>query len=127
MILGKTITKKLISDPKKNFSFGIFLIIFSLSFFNLVRYSTASTKVKKVRGVKIENNAQVDLWGQKLFWQSFLNSHPDYLPGWLELAKIEVQLENPAAASQALIKAREIDPNSPVLKEVGKKLGVSSF
>lgn len=74
-------------------------------------------------GIKIETDTKTVLSFEKSFWHAFLKENPSYLPGWLELAKIEVQLEDIEAARQALNKARDIDPNSDLLEETAKKLG----
>ncbi len=75
-------------------------------------------------GIRIQTDAKTVFSFEKGFWQAFLKKNPSYLPGWLELAKIEVQLEDIDAAKEALNKAREIDPNSELLKETAKKLGL---
>ena len=121
------------SSPKKlskkgGFDFLLFLIVAGtivvlvLSVFNFFLYST--TKNREVLGIKIQTDAKTVLSFEKSFWQAFLKKNPSYLPGWLELAKIEVQLEDIDNAKEALNKAREIDPNSELLKETAKKLGL---
>lgn len=46
------------------------------------------------------------------FWTDFLIAHLGYLPGWLELTKLEIKKGNLEAAKVYLEKARFIDPNS---------------
>lgn len=101
------------------------IIILSLSIFNLALYSSQHTK--NALGLKIESNTNNALLRQRLFWQTFLEENPMYLPGWIELAKVEVQLENPKAAMQALNKAKDINPNSEILEETAGELGLSEF
>ncbi len=96
--------------------------IVALSLFNFVFYSTSQSK--NVLGVKIETNTKTALSDERFFWQNFLEENPTYLPGWLELAKIEVQLENVESARYALEMAKSIDPNSNVVNEVEKELSL---
>jgi hypothetical protein len=55
------------------------------------------------------------LIGEKKYWQDFLEAHPYYLDGWIQLIGISLDLKDNFSASSAYIKAREIDPNSPML------------
>lgn len=90
--------------------------------FNVLLYSTPSRK--SIAGSKIEINATTPLLQKKFFWEDFLKENPTYLQGWIELAKTQVQLENPSAARKAFEKAIEIDPNSELVNEAEKSLGL---
>jgi hypothetical protein len=46
---------------------------------------------KKVLGTETSENSN------EVFWQDFLTKNPNYLPGWLELGRVD--------------KVKEIDPN----------------
>lgn len=65
-------------------------ILVLLSYNNLVTYYSP----KKILGVTTETNLNPD---KENFWQNFLKTHPDYIPGWLEINKTE--------------EAMKIDPN----------------
>ena len=104
--------------------FCITIVILSLSFFNYVLYASKPTSTL---GIRIELDTRAELRSEKTFWETFLERYPDYLPGWLELAKIEIQLENIDSAKHALFQAKKIDPNSRRLLEVGTELGLFTF
>lgn len=48
---------------------------------------------KEVLGVEIENK-------EEEFWNEFLEKNPNYIPGWIELGRLD--------------KVRQIDPNYPL-------------
>lgn len=50
---------------------------------------------KKVLG--IQTNVPDQKEEQRLFWNNFLTKNPNYIPGWIEIGRMDV--------------AREIDPN----------------
>lgn len=78
-------------------------------------------------GTKIEIDTKTTLINQRVFWKELLEKNPSYIYGWVELAKVEVQLENPKAARNALDSALEISPNSQLVKDVEKNLGFFGF
>jgi hypothetical protein len=63
------------------------LIILFLSATNIRSYFTP------VKVLGIESSEESDT----LFWEKFLKNNPEYIPGWLEIGRID--------------KANEIDPN----------------
>lgn len=52
------------------------------------------------------------------YWNDFLTDHPGYLPGWLELARLELEDQDVSNALIAINKAKMIDPNSEVINEI---------
>lgn len=118
--------KKRSKDPQKqrllfiSVSWGIFMIVFSI--FNLLFYLSSSNN--DVLGIKVEIDTKTSLLHELKFWKSFLNENPSYLQGWLELAKVEIQLENLDSARSALYEAKAISPNSKLVKDVEKELGL---
>ncbi len=69
------------------FIYALLLLVLFLSAFDIGIF----LKLKReVLGVKTSNNEQA-------FWTDFTNNHPKYIPGWIELGRME--------------KVREIDPN----------------
>ncbi len=122
--------KKTSKNKVKNINYKIVLfcsaaIILSLSLFNLIFHSISANR--HVPTTKIEIDTKKQLSEKKYFWETFLREHHTYLPGWLELAEIELQLENREGAIQALETARNINPNSDLYQEVANKLGLSGF
>lgn len=85
------------------------VILFSLISFNL----NSLFNSKKVLGTSTEN-ANSDLKNQESFWQEFLKQNPNYLPGIVELAKIERKLGFAGYAEELLLKVKEINPNFPI-------------
>lgn len=98
------------------------LIVTALSVFNIALFS--SSNQKGVLGLKTVLNSNQVLLQERLFWEAFLINNPTYFSGWIELVKIEVQLENIESAKNALQKARFINPNSDEIKKLGKLLGL---
>lgn len=50
---------------------------------------------KKVLGT--ETGDETEFSQDRAFWESFLNKNPDYIPGWIEVGRMD--------------KVKEIDPN----------------
>lgn len=81
--------------------------IFSLAIFNLSTYP--KTTKTEVLGEETELENEAD------YWMGFLENNPSYSTGWLELAKIQIQLGQTDRAKESLENAKKIDPN---LKEI---------
>jgi len=95
---------------------GSVFVILALSIFNIaLAYRTPNTPVL---GLKTVLNSNQALLQEKFFWESLLEENPTYLSGWVELAKIEIQLENLEAAKKAILTAFEINPNSIEVKNI---------
>ena len=101
--------------------FCAILIVAALSVFNLAIFS--SSNQKGVLSLKTVLDSNQVLLQEKLFWEAFLINNPTYFSGWIELVKIEVQLENVESAKNALQKARGINPNSDEIKKLDELLG----
>lgn len=101
------------------------IVLITFSVFNLVFYF--SSNKNQVLGTKIELDTKTTLINQRIFWKELLKENPRYIYGWVELAKVEVQLENPKAARNALNFALEINPNSQLVKDAEKNLGFLNF
>ena len=63
------------------------LLVLLLSAVNIEGYLSP----KKVLGAETQVNSD------DKFWQDFLNKNPDYIPGWMEMGRVD--------------KVKEIDPN----------------
>ena len=88
------------------FSLLILLLVFS----NLIMYIYDNN-------LFVKNESQVlgvdtNLEPRKNYWNKLLETSPEYLPGWIELVEIELELENKDNAGKALQKAIDINPNS---------------
>lgn len=70
--------------------------------------------------------AEVDTDKEIVFWQNFLNQNPEYYPGWVELAKLNVEAGNTTEAKEALNNASKIKPNADDLSEVKNLINNSS-
>lgn len=66
---------------------------------------------KKVLAVATESDKTTQLKNEASFWEGFLSQNPTYLPGWLELSKIEYELGDKDYALGALNTAKAINPN----------------
>jgi cytochrome c-type biogenesis protein CcmH/NrfG len=74
-------------------------------------------------GSKIPDETPQMLINQKEYWNGFLNEHPTYVDGWIELTRINLEQGNYEKAKEAYQKALFISPNSPKVvpyKEVFK-------
>ena len=49
---------------------------------------------------------------ERAYWQDFLKETPRYIDGWLELAQINLDMNDKLAAKESYNKAHEIDPIS---------------
>lgn len=113
--------------PKKNTDpFLLFIVklctlivLVALSLFNLSLYIS-----NKNSSIPADINAKrqtVDNETSLTFWLGALAKEPNYLPGWLEVAKINCSEGNKPACIAAIAKAREINPNDATLRELTKK------
>ncbi|MEK7550528.1 MAG: hypothetical protein AAB535_01980 [Patescibacteria group bacterium] len=65
------------------------VMILLLSALNIQSY----LEPKPVLGIETEDN-------EKIFWEDFLSKNPNYIPGWIELGRLD--------------KVKQIDPNYPL-------------
>ncbi len=72
---------------------------------------------KRVLAAETQDEEISQLKKEASFWEGFLSQNPTYLPGWLELSKIEYELGDEDYALGALNTARAINPNSEKVKE----------
>ncbi len=109
--------KKLsISNDKIIFT-AILVLIISVSIYNLaILFSPREAKVVYAYQEEPRSNQLIS------FWNTFLEKNPEYLPGWLELAKLEIENDNFAKAFLATNQALEIDPNSELVKTMLEEL-----
>jgi len=92
---------------KSDYSFAfscLIIVIITLTLFNISYYLFSKPKILYVK--KDLTNSEIS------FWQTFLASHPSYLEGWVELAKLNIVKGDKIGAEIAYQKAIKIDPNS---------------
>jgi len=69
-------------------------------------------------------NTQIDR--QIDFWENFLEVHPSYFSGWVQLANLEIIKQNKEAALESYYRAYKINPNSEELILLRLKLGIKN-
>jgi hypothetical protein len=75
-------------------------------------------------GVNIKIQKNNELLQEKNYWESIVFQNPSYLPGFIELTNINLELGNRDSAIINLIKARQINPNSEEIKRLEKFLTI---
>lgn len=119
-------TKKPLSkrgyETSSRFLFLITLLITAIILFlSLVNFFPRNEKLsaKSVLAAKTQGLTQ-----SKIYWETFLQENPDYLDGWLEVAKIYSEIGYISGAIQALDAAKNIDPNSKKIIKTKALLGI---
>ncbi len=107
-------------NPKQEIFYLLSCVAIVLSLFLTgVNFSKILAKPKPTPNVLAESR---NIYHERDFWQQILSETPNYLPGILELAKIENELGNSQASAELLAKAKLINPNDERVKET-----ISSF
>ena len=88
----------------------ISILILTFSIFNL---KTFFLPKKVTQDINI-------YFDQEKFWISVVGRYPDYIDGWLELAKLNFKLNDLDEARKAFEKALAINPNSEKIAELGR-------
>ncbi len=86
------LSKKLNRISRELFIFVAIFFILVLTFVNLEGYM-GTKKVLGVSVIEVETSQQ----NNEKFWNDFLQKNPKYIPGWVELGRMD--------------KVEEIDPN----------------
>lgn len=87
------------ADSKKNtrgiisqlLTYVVILVVLILASYNIGVF------LDKREVLGIEDNSTVPVKDNRAFWEKFMQEHPEYIPGWIELGRID--------------KVIEIDPN----------------
>lgn len=79
---------KVNKTAKQIFVYVVILFMLLLSAININNFLQPR---KQVLGIETQNIPNVE------FWQTFLKDHPNYIPGWIELGRLD--------------RVKEIDPN----------------
>jgi tetratricopeptide (TPR) repeat protein len=89
-------------------------VLSALSFFNIALYFTNGKPKINTRVLGTTNAGVTEIY----YWKGLLDANPEYLEGWIELAKIEYKLGNSEEAKRAIDKAFDINPNSEELNKL---------
>lgn len=79
---------------------------------------------RRILGSKtqMEEDASVKLTADKEFWNKFLQENPNYFEGWIELAGLYIESEEFDLARLALERAKQINPNTRLIRNLEEKL-----
>lgn len=85
-----TSAQKVNRYAKEIFIYVAFLFVLFLTAINISTFLQPKINTK-VLGIETTDNSNTD------FWKSFLDQHPNYIPGWIEIGRMD--------------KVKRIDPN----------------
>ncbi len=77
-----------------------------------------------VLGAEISTQKSNELNKEKIYWENIVSQNPSYLPGYIELVNISLEVGDRNSAIINLIKARQINPNSEEVKSLEKILEI---
>lgn len=112
--------KKVLEENYSYFLTCLF-VIFILFVAALNIYSHLRSEETEVLGTEKDT---ATLEEELKYWENFVSEHPTYRDAWLEIAKVSEELGNYDYAIGAVNSAKAIDPNSPKVIGVEKKLGI---
>ncbi len=75
---------------------------------------------RKVLGATVDNEKILD---EKTYWLEVVKDNPTYIDGYLELAKVDVELDLREEAKSYIQMAYSLQPNSEKINEVKALLG----
>lgn len=112
--------KPSINTEKLTFA-SIAIGIISISLFNLaIFFAPIERKETHTYNNTPRNTVMINYWNQ------FLHENPEYLPGWLELAKLEMENERISNAFVAASEALRIDPNSELVQKTLQQIEIQN-
>lgn len=76
---------------------------------------------KKVLGASIDTSP---IQKERAYWREVVTDNPTYVDGYLQLAKVDVELGNKNEATDFIEKALSLDPNSSKITEAQRTLGL---
>ncbi len=76
---------------------------------------------QKVLGISVD---VTPLQNEKDYWENIVSQNPSYTDGYLEIAKVDVELGDKNEATAYITKALTLDPNSTEITSVQKALGL---
>lgn len=121
----KTLPKK--TKPREKVSYKFYLIHYSYCLAIIVLLTIASINLNNYLNSQKVLGASVDaspLQNEKNYWQDLVSKNPSYVDGYLQLAKVSVELGNTNEAQSFINKAISLDPNSTKIISVERELGL---
>ena len=100
--------KKVRYDPTYPFLALAIVIIIALSLLQIQNYSEATNEAKSVLSYQTSDETLED------YWTDFLETEADYLPGWVELAEIQLERGNLEGFQNSLEEIKRLNPNYPL-------------
>ena|SRR5260221_10809291 len=119
--------KKKKLKAKVNHSFKKYFIHYVYCLLIILLLSVASINInhyiesQKVLGDKIDATSFLE---EKTYWEAVVEKNPNYIDGYLQLAKVNVEIGNKNDAQNMIIKALELDPNNSRITSVQEELGL---
>jgi tetratricopeptide (TPR) repeat protein len=117
--------KKTSSKQKFNYKNSFIHYIYCLAIITLLIITGVNINnylnSQKVLGASVDISP---LQNEKVYWQNIVNANPTFVDGYLQLAKVEVELGNTNEATNFIAKALSLDPNSSKITSVQKELGL---
>lgn len=95
-----------------------YLVVATLLLFSGLNFETFKQN-QKVLGVETEKTNEEPIFQtDENFWTDFLIQNPNYFEGWIELAKLDIDSGKTDLAIYSYTKAKQLNPNSPKIKEL---------
>jgi len=104
----------------KNSSFFLFIstlavLILTLSFLNLKTFFADQEESWVL-------SAEKEVFDDEEYWSNFFKINSSYFPGYIELTQIQISKKEFTQASETLLKAKDLNPNSPLILKLEQSL-----
>ena len=109
-------------SKKKSIKVNKSRIYYLCFFFLLIALSLFNLSLSIFSRPKIVYSAYNPTQKKITFWQSFLEAHPTYFEGWIELSVLQLKSGDKEAARYAFVRARKINPNAEEIKNLSREL-----
>lgn len=105
-------------------------VIFSaaISFFNIAVFSYKKYLAKQVAPeVKAYTNwSEAAVYDEIAYWQEFLKTNAEYVPGWVEMARLQVKVKDLEGAKYSIQTAKRINPFYEDIAKVSENIKLLS-
>ncbi|HWA52285.1 MAG TPA: hypothetical protein VG895_04480 [Patescibacteria group bacterium] len=118
---------KVKSKKSKKVNYKIYFIHYSYCLIIIVLLLVAGFNINNFLNDQKVLGASVDvtpLQNEKNYWENLIHQNPSYVDGYLQIAKVDVEMSNKKEAYLYIQKALELDPNSTKIPEVIKALSL---
>jgi hypothetical protein len=95
--------------------YSISLFLLTLSFLQIKTFFMNENKTKVL-------SAKIEAFDEEEYWLNFLELNPSYFPGYVELVRIQTSKGKINEARQTILKAKELNPNSPIIMNLEQLL-----